>query len=88
MTSTDKEEVEGSFNFKKPRIYNMQTFFYSNISKFSGNLEGILDEETWKTTINNIHKLGWKAQLFKSADVFMLVDGCGVSQYPQFYGII
>ena len=32
-----------------------------------------------------MHKLGWKAQLFKSADVLMLGHGFGVSQYPQFY---
>ena len=42
MTSTDKEEVEGSFNLKN-RINNMHTFFYSNISDFAGNLEGMLD---------------------------------------------
>ena len=32
-----------------------------------------------------MHKLGWKAQFFKSAGVSILVHGCGVSQYPQFY---
>ena len=32
-----------------------------------------------------MQKLGWKAQLFKFADVLMLGHGCGVSQYPQFY---
>ena len=37
--STAKEEFKGSFNLKK-RINNMHTFFYSNISKFAGNLEG------------------------------------------------
>ena len=35
-----------------------------------------------------MHKIGWKAQLFKSADVFMLDNGYVVSQYPQFYDII
>ena len=63
----------------------MHTLFYSNISEFSGNLEGMLDEVTYKTTIHNMHKLVWKAQCFKSADVSMLDHGCGVSQYPQFY---
>ena len=38
-----------------------------------------------KKTIYNMHKLGWKAQLFKSADVSMLFHGCGVSQYRHFY---
>ena len=66
----------------------MHTFFYSNISEFSGNLERMLDEGTYKTTILNIHKLGWKAQYFKSADVSILVHGCGVSQYPQCYDTI
>ena len=41
----------------------MHTFFYSNISEFPGNLEGILDEGAYKATIQNMHKLGWKAEL-------------------------
>ena len=45
----------------------------------------MLDEGTYKTTIHNIHKLGWKAQFFKSADVSMLGHECVVSQYPQLY---
>ena len=32
-----------------------------------------------------MHNIGWKVQFFNSADVSMLVHGCGVSQYPQFY---
>ena len=63
----------------------MHTFFYSNISEFAENLEEILDQGTYKTTIQNIHKLGWKAQFLKFADVSMLVHGCDVSRYPQFY---
>ena len=63
----------------------MHTFFYSNISEFSGNSEEMIDEGTYKTTIQNTNKLVWKAQLFKSADVSMLGNGCGVSQYSQFY---
>ena len=63
----------------------MYTIFYSNIYEFSGYLEIILDEGTYKTLIQNIHTLGWKENYFKSADVSMLVHGCGVSQYPQFY---
>ena len=47
----------------------MQTFFYSNISGFAGNLEGMLDEGTYITTIQNMHKPGWKENYFKSADV-------------------
>ena len=35
----------------------MHTLFYSNMSEFSGNLEGIIDEGTYKTTIQNIHKI-------------------------------
>ena len=63
----------------------MHTFFNSIISEFDKNLEGIIDEGTYKTTIQNMHKLGWKAQYFKSADLFMLGHGCGVSHYPRFY---
>ena len=63
----------------------MHIFFFSNISEFAGNLGGMLDEGTYKTTIHNMHKLGFKEQLFKSAHVSMLDHGCGVPQYPQFY---
>ena len=63
----------------------MNNLFYYNISEFFGKLEGMIDERTYKTTINNMNKLGWKAQLFKFADVSMLGHGFGLSQYPQFY---
>ena len=66
----------------------MHTFFYSDISEFSGNLEGIIDKRTYRTTIHNMQKLGCKAKLFKSDDVLMLGHGFGVSQYPQFYDTI
>ena len=46
MKYTDKEDVEGSFNLKTSRSNNMYTLFYSNISEFSGNLGGIIDEVT------------------------------------------
>ena len=63
----------------------MHTFFYSNMSEFDENSEGMIDEGTYRKTIQNIHKLGWKEQLLISADVLMLGHGCGVSQYPHFY---
>ena len=51
---------------------------------------GILEDistvrETDKTTIKNMHKLGWKTKFFKSTDVSILGHSCCVSQYPQFY---
>ena len=39
----------------------MHNFFYSNISELPGNLEGMLDEGTLKTTIQNMYNLSWKA---------------------------
>ena len=48
MTSTDKEEVEGSYNFKTFKSNTMHAFFYSNISEFSGNLQGMLNAGTLK----------------------------------------
>ena len=50
---------------KKSRINHMHTLFYSNISEFSGKLEGMLDEGTYKTTIQNMNNIFWKAKLFK-----------------------
>ena len=63
----------------------MHTFFYSNISEFAGNLEGMLDEVTYRTTIQNMKNIGCKAQYFKYDDLSMLGHGCGVSQYHQSY---
>ena len=63
----------------------MYTFFYSDISEFAGNLQGMIDEVMYKTYIQNMHKIGWKANYFKCYDISMFVHGCGVSQYPQFY---
>ena len=57
----------------------MHTLFYSNTSKFAENSEGMIYEGTYRTTIQNMHKLGWKSQYFKSADVSMLGHGFGVS---------
>ena len=57
----------------------MHTFFYYDIYEFAGNLEGIIYEGKYKTTIQNTKNIGWKAQFFKSADVSMLGHGCGVS---------
>ena len=85
MTNTDKYDFEGYFNLKTSRNNIIYNFFYSNISEFARNLEGMIDEVTYKISIRNMYKLGWKANYFKSADVSMLVHGCGVSQYHQFY---
>ena len=62
MTYNDKEIFEGSFNLKNPGNNTMHCFFYSNISEYPGNLDGMLDDGKYKTTIHNIYKLGWKAQ--------------------------
>ena len=63
----------------------MHNFFYSYISECAVNLEGIIDEGKYRTTVQNMHKIGWKAQYFKSANDLILGHGCVVLQYPQFY---
>ena len=68
MTTTNKYDVEVSLNLKTSRHNILYTFFYSNISEFAGNLEETLDDETCKISIQIMHKLGWKANHFKSAD--------------------
>ena len=87
MTWTNKGEVKGSFNLKNSRNNTMHIYFYNNISKLGGYLEGMLDERNYRTIVQTMHKFGWMAQYFKSADVSMLDHGCGISQYPQFYDI-
>ena len=44
MTTTDKNEVEGSLNLKASRNKIMYTFFYSGIYYFAGNFQVMLDE--------------------------------------------
>ena len=39
----------------------------------------------YKKTVRNFHDTGWKNSYHTSADVSMLVYGCGVSQYPQLF---
>ena len=80
-----KKKLRDPSILKKLGNNTMHTFFNNNISEFGGDLEGMLDEINYRPTVHNIHKIGWKAQYFKSADVSMLDQGCGVSQYPQFY---
>ena len=38
-----------------------------------------------KRTVNKLHDAGWKNGYFYSSDAAMLGNGCGVSQYSQFY---
>ena len=85
MTTTDRDEVESSFNLKISRNNIMCTFFYSNISEFTVNLDIILDEGVYKISIQNTHNIGWMAKYFKYFDVSILCHGCSVSQVPQFY---
>ena len=40
----------------------------------------MLDEGTYKTSKQNMHKIGWKEDYFKSDDASMLGHGCGVSK--------
>ena len=58
MLCTNKEEVEGTFNLKKYGNNTMHAFFYSSISDFGGNLEGILDEGNYRTKVQKMYKLG------------------------------
>ena len=48
ITTTDIEDVDRFFNLNISRHNIMYTFFYSNISDFAGDLEGILHEGTYK----------------------------------------
>ena len=61
-----------AYSIKNPGTNNIHTIFYSNISEFAGNLEEMLDDGTYKTTIQNMYKLVWKAQYFKYSDLSVL----------------
>ena len=63
MTCTDKDIIEVSFNLKQSGSNTMHTLFYSNKSEFAGNLNGMLDEGKYKTTIHNMQNIGWKANI-------------------------
>ena len=64
MTYTDKDYVQGSFNLRKLRSNNMHNFFSSNTSEFSGNFEGMLNEGTYKTKIQNMYNHGGKTFVY------------------------
>ena len=85
MITIDRKDDEGSFNLKTSRQNIIYNLFYSNISEFSGYLEGIINEVTYKTILQNLQKRGWKGNYFKSYCVSMVGSGWGVSHYPQFY---
>ena len=61
MTYTDKDVVEVSLNLTTSRHNIMHNLFCFDISEFAGNFQGILDEGTYKITIQNMHELGWKS---------------------------
>ena len=62
MNCTNKEEVEGSFNLTKPGNNTMHNCLNNNISKFSGNLEGMPVEGNYRSTMKTMHTFGWNAQ--------------------------
>ena len=62
----------------------MNNIISPNISDFDGNLQGMIDEGTYKTSIQNVHNIGRKKKYFKYAGVSIWGYGCGVSYYPQF----
>ena len=66
----------------------MYTFFYSIISEVYGIFKKNFDEEMYKITIKNMHKIGWKSNSFKYSDLSTLGHCCWVSKFPQFYDII
>ena len=47
----------------------MYTFCYSNKSEFDWNFQGMLDEGRYKKSMQNIYKIGWKANYYNSNDV-------------------
>ena len=51
ITTNSKNELEESYNLKTFRDDVVFTLFSTNISDFSGNSEGILDEGMYKRTI-------------------------------------
>ena len=65
MTNTDKEDVECPFNLKTTIHNTMYTFFYSNIFDFAGDLEGIIDEVTYKTSIQKYSQTWLEGKLLQ-----------------------
>ena len=44
-----------------------------------------MNDINYKITVIKLHYTGLEKQIFASTDVSVLIYGCGVSQYPQFY---
>ena len=49
------------------------------------NFDENFNDNNYKKTFMKLHDDDWRNIFFTSADVDMLVHGCGVSQYPTFY---
>ena len=49
------------------------------------NVDEQLNDINYKRTVRKLNNSGKKNSYLTSADVSMLGNGCGVSQYPQFY---
>ena len=86
MTTSDVRYIEGIFVVKL-RGQNIDChFFYTQLplNEYDNNFKEQLSYMNYKKTVKKPHDTGWKNIYFTSADVSMLVYGCGVSQYPQF----
>ena len=65
----------------------MRTFFYKqlHLNDNKNNFDKNFNNYNYKKKIRKFHDAVWKNSYFTSAYAAMLVSGCGVSHYPQFY---
>ena len=65
----------------------MVAIFYTQLplNEDGNDLDKQLSYMNYKITVIKLHDTGWKKSYHASAGVSMLVYGCGVSMYPQFF---
>ena len=62
-------------------LYNTQL----PLNEYGKNLDKQVSYINYKETVRKLYNTGWKNSYHTSADISMLVYGCGVSQYPQLF---
>ena len=63
----------------------MFSLFYKNISKFKINFDRMNNFGNYKNKIKRMYLYGWNNHYFKSAGVYTMGNGFGLSQFTHFY---
>ena len=85
MKTTEVNDIVGTFVVKFCSLKTKNNLFLKiPLKEHENNFDEKFNDKNYKKTFMKLHDDGWKNIFFTSADVDMIVHGCGVSQYPPF----